>query len=280
MGLPMAKRLIEAGFAVRGADRDSVACERLQCCGAPAFAGAAEAARDAAALLLLVVNADQAEEVLFGPVGAAAALAPGAVVILSATCAPERAAKIGQRLAAEHRLLLDCPVSGGVKRAAAGTLSLLVSGPAAALDAPRPYLAALGSRLFEIGPAHGQASSVKLLNQILCGVHLAAAAEVVALAERAGIDPQVVYDVVTASSGTSWMFTDRVPAMIGADDAARTAAVDILVKDLGLACTLGRGLGAKLPLANAAAALFEAAAQAGMGGRNDSAVVELLRDRV
>jgi L-threonate 2-dehydrogenase len=245
---------------------------------AMASASVAEAARNAAALLLLVVNADQAESVLFGEDGAARSLAPGGVVMTAVTMAPARAVEIGRRLGAHGLMMLDCPVSGGVKRATDGTLSILASGPHAALAAAKPYLAVLGSRVFEIGPLHGQASAVKLLNQILCGVHLAAAAEVVALAERAGIDARTVYEVVSASSGTSWMFTDRVPAMIaGSADDRRTAAIDILVKDLGLACALGQSVGASVTLATVAEALFAAAAATGMGARNDSAVVELLR---
>ena len=136
--------------------------------------GAADAARGAACLLLLVVNADQAEEVLFAPNGAAVAMARGSVVMLSLTTAPARAIDIGRRLAQHGIMMLDCPVSGGVKRATDGSLSILASGPGAALDVVRPYLSALGSKIFEIGPDHGQASTVKLLNQALCGVHLAA----------------------------------------------------------------------------------------------------------
>lgn len=278
MGIPMAQRLVEAGFEVRGADPDPHARARLHRLGGTPAASAAAAARDAAALLITVVNADQAEDVLFGELGAVSALAPGAVVLLSLTTAPRRAGGIGSRLAAQGLLMLDCPVSGGVKRAANGTLSILASGPPAALMAARPYLAVLGNRIFEIGPAHGQASAVKLLNQILCAVHLAAAAEVVALAERAGIDTKIVYDVVGASSGTSWMFTDRVPCMIdAAAEERRTAAIDILVKDLGLARELAQSVGASMSLATCAGALFGAASAAGMGARNDSAVVELLR---
>ena len=280
MGLPMARRLIDAGFEVRGTDRDAEACQRIAAFGGIPAPDAAVAAAGARALLITVVSADQAEQVLFGPDGAAAALAPQAVVILSVTMAPEHAAGFGRLLADAGVAMLDCPVSGGIKRAAAGTLSLLASGPPTALELARPYLSALGGTVFEIGPAHGQASAVKLLNQILCAVHLAAAGEVIALAERAGIDPQTVYDVVVASSGASWMFADRVPAMIaGAEEGQRTAAIDILLKDIRLATGLGRSVGAALPLAIAAEALFSAASAAGLGQHNDSAIIEILRGR-
>ena len=277
MGLPMASRLLQAGFDVRGYDRNSEACAQFTRVGGHAAASAAEAARDAAALLLLVVNADQAEAVLFGDQGAALAMARGSVVMLSLTTAPGRAADIGRRLEQHGILMLDCPVSGGVTRAANGTLSILASGPAQALDAVRPCLSALGGRIFEIGSEHGQASTVKLLNQALCGVHLAVAAEVVALAERAGVDRQMVYDVIVASSGTSWMFVDRVSRMLR-EDATATAAIDILLKDLRLVGDLGRSVGASLALSHAAEELFSAASAAGMGQRNDSEILQFLRE--
>jgi L-threonate 2-dehydrogenase len=276
MGLPMARRLLEAGFDVRGYDNNEDACARLAHLGGQAATSAADVARDAAALLVVVVNADQAEDVLFGPEGAAPVMAPGGVVILSLTMAPGRAVDLGKRLARHGLLMLDCPVSGGVKRATSGSLSILASGPAAAMTAARPYLGVLGNRTFEIGPEHGQASSVKLLNQALCGVHLAVAAEVVALAERAGVDRRMLYDVVVASSGTSWMFVDRVPRMLNADETA-TAAIDILVKDLELVAEFGRTVDASLALSRLAGELFAAASAAGMGARNDSDIVDYLR---
>lgn len=275
MGLPVSRRLLSAGFEVRGFDRSGDAMARFGRAGGIAHTSAAAAARGAAALLLLVINDAQAEDVLFGTDGAAGALPPGAVVILSLTTAPCKAAHIGSRLERMGLCMVDCPVSGGVKRAENGTLSLIASGPLQDIEAARRYLAPLGV-MRVVGDRHGQAASVKLVNQLLCGIHIAAAAEAVALAEKAGIDLRLLYDVINASSGASAMFADRVPMMLQ-DSERTTAAIDILAKDLGLVADLGARLHARLPLAQGALGLFSEASANGLGTSNDSEVIRLLR---
>jgi putative dehydrogenase len=197
------------------------------------------------------------------------------VVILSLTTAPRKAAAIGARLEELGLHMVDCPVSGGVKRAESGALNLIASGPTQSIDRARPYLATLGT-IRIVGDRHGQASSVKLVNQLLCGIHIAAAAEAVALAEKAGIDPHLLYELVNASSGISAMFADRVPMMLGGNRRA-TAAIDILLKDLGLVMELATEICAQVPLTRRAFSLFSKASSVGMGARNDSEIVELLR---
>jgi 3-hydroxyisobutyrate dehydrogenase len=275
MGFPMSLRLMQAGFDVRGVDRDERTRKRFTEAGGGAALTMAEAARDAQALLLLVVNAAQAEDVLFGTDGAARMMPPGGVVLLSLTASPQSAAGIGARLAEHDLRMVDAPVSGGVKRAADGTLTILASGPSADVDAARRFLAPLGN-VHEIGPLHGQASTVKLINQLLCGVHLVAAAEAVALAERAGVDLRVLHRVVTASSGTSHMFASRAPMMRG-DDRPPTAAINILLKDLALVDALGTSVGAHMPLARTALELFGEASSQGAGARNDYEIIQYLR---
>jgi 3-hydroxyisobutyrate dehydrogenase len=276
MGGPMSRRLISAGLEVRGFDRDADAMARFSHAGGVPAASAAEAAQGAAALLLLVVNDAQADDVLFGAGNAARALAPAAVVILSLTTAPDTAAGIGERLERLGLRMIDCPVSGGVKRAESGTLNLIAAGPAESIDAARPYLAPLGT-IRVVGDRYGQASSVKLVNQLLCGIHMAAAAEAVALAERAGINPHLLYEVINASSGSSGIFVDRVPMMLGPSERT-TAAIDILVKDLSLAVALGTALHARLPMTQNALGLFAEASCKGMGAYNDSEIIKLLRE--
>ncbi len=274
MGLPVSLRLLQAGFAVRGVDRAADARECFAAAGGRALTSAPEAASGARALVLLVLNDAQAEQILFGE-GAAAALPRDAVVVLSVTTGPQRAAALGARLAEQGLQMVDCPVSGGVRRARDGTLAILTSGPPGAIAAARPFLTPLG-RIYELGDRHGQASAVKLINQLLCGVHLAAAAEAIALAERAGVDPGRVYEVVMASSGASHMFADRVPLML--DEAPRaTAAVEVLDKDLRLVAEMGARHDAHLPLAEAAGRLFAQAADEGWGALNDSEIIRLLR---
>ena len=277
MGGPMSQRLVSAGLEVRGFDRDADAMARFSHAGGVAATSAAMAAQGAAALLLLVVNDTQADDVLFGAGNAAGALAPGAVVILSLTTAPGTAAGIGERLERLGLRMIDCPVSGGVKRAKSGTLNLIAAGPAQSIDAARQYLAPLGT-MRVVGDRYGQASSFKLVNQLLCGIHIAAAAEAVALAEKAGIDPHLLYEVINASSGTSGMFADRVPMMLEASERT-TAAIDILVKDLSLVVDLGAALHARLPMTQNALGLFSEALSKGMGAHNDSEIIELLREK-
>lgn len=276
MGLPVSQRLLSAGFEVRGFDRSADAVARFGRAGGIASSSAAAAARGAAALLLLVINDAQAEDVLFGADGAASALPPGAVVILSLTTAPSKAVHIGSRLERIGLRMVDCPVSGGVKRAENGTLSLIASGPVQSVEAARRYLAPLGT-MRVVGDQYGQASTVKLVNQLLCGIHIAAAAEAVALAERAGVDPRLLYEVINASSGASTIFADRVPLMLEAG-ARTTAAIDILVKDLSLVADLAATLRARLPVTKCALGLFCEASARGMGAHNDSEIVRLLQE--
>ena len=275
MGLPMALRLVQAGFDVRGVDRVAGCRKRYEDLGGTVAPTVADAVCGAQALLLLVVNAEQAEDVLFGSGGAVEAMEQRCIVLLSLTTSPEDAARLGNRLADRGIRMIDAPVSGGVKRATSGTLTVLASGSPRDIADVRPFLAALGS-VHEVGPRHGQAAAVKLINQLLCGAHLAAAAEAIALAERAGVDPQKVYDVVKVSSGASQMFLDRVPIMLGLERRV-TAAVDILVKDLTLVRNLGMTVGARTPIVEDALALFNEAAFRGLGARNDSEIVQCLR---
>jgi putative dehydrogenase len=164
MGGPMSRRLVSAGLEVRGFDWDSDAMARFCHEGGTAATSAALAAEGAAALLLVVVNNAQANDVLFGSGNATRVLAPGAVVILSLTTAPGTAAGIGERLERRGLRMIDCPVSGGVRRAESGTLNLIAAGPAESIDAARPYLAPLGT-VRAVGDRYGQASSIKLINR-------------------------------------------------------------------------------------------------------------------
>jgi L-threonate 2-dehydrogenase len=278
-GRPWARNRRRAGFAVRGADIDQGALAALAKVGGIACADAAQATRGAAVLLVMVVNAQQVEQVLFGPKGAASTLVPGALVILSVTMAPDEVRAVAARLSASGVKLLDMPVSGGVHGAESGKLIMLAAGSDEAYAQAQPILAGLGGTVFRVGDQAGQGATVKLLNQLLCGVHLAAAAEVMALAERAGVDRHVVCDVVAASSGMSRMFNNRAPRM-GEDEGPIKSAVDLFVKDLGLVRALGDAVRSPTYLASLAHELFAAASAAGLGRANDTRIIEVYRGRV
>jgi L-threonate 2-dehydrogenase len=271
MGAAMARRLVQAQFHVVGYDLNAASVTALEQAGGHGAASAKEAARSADALVLMVVNADQVDAVLFAD-GALEALAPGAHVIVMATCAPARIAALAGAIAATGRHLIDAPVSGGVVGAQAGTLSIMAAAPKATFEDARPILTAMGSNLYHLGETAGQGAAMKIVNQLLAGVHLAAAAEGLAFAERAGIDPKVALEIVSGSAASSWMLRDRGPRMV-ADTGAVTSAVDIFVKDLGLVLAAGTSAKAGLPLAAAAHQLFLAASGMGLGAHDDSQVI-------
>ncbi len=276
MGLPMAINLVNTGHAVSGFDFNVHAMKLFADAGGTMASSAAGAATDADFLILMVVNGDQADDVLFGAGRAVDALPPGACVIASCTQPPAQATALGERLAQHQLTLVDAPVSGGVKGSQTGTLTIMASCPAHVFDRAKPILDVVGKNVFHVGEAHGAGSTAKLINQLLCGVHIAAAAEALQLAEAAGVDPQSVFDIVSVSAASSWMLNDRGPRML--EDAPDVrSAVDIFVKDLGIVLDHGRNARHGLPLSAAAHQMFLAASGAGFGKADDSQVIRAYR---
>ena len=273
MGTPMAANLLRAGFAVRGYDTNPAALRALEAAGGRAERTAADAADGADALLLMVVNADQARAVLFAD-GALAALPEGASVVLMATCSPRAVAEMAAEVEASGRRFVDAPVSGGVAGATAANLTVMAAAPAGHIAAVRPVLDAIGGKVVHVGERPGQGAVVKSVNQLLCGVHIAAAAEALALAAKVGVDTSVMLDIVSGSAASSWMLKDRGPRMLR-DAPEVTSAVDIFVKDLGIVLEAGRDSTAALPLAALAHQLFLSAAAQGLGKSDDSQVVRV-----
>ena len=228
-------------------------------------------------VVTVVVNAAQTETVLFGAdgkSGAVSAMKPGGVVLACATVSPAFAIDLGKRIEAAGLQLLDAPLSGGAARAASGEMTMMTSGPAAAYAACEDVLEAIAGKVYRLGDAHGAGSKVKIINQLLAGVHIAAAAEAMALGLREGVDPDALYDVITHSAGNSWMFENRVPHIL-AGDYTPLSAVDIFVKDLGLVLDTARTSKFPLPLSAAAHQMFMMASTAGHGGEDDSAVIKI-----
>ncbi len=271
MGLPMALNLLKAGCSVRGFDLNPAALAALGQAGGIGAASAAEAAAGADALVLMVVNAAQAEAVLF-EAGAAAALPEGGSVVVMATCPPQAVAALADRVEAMGRRLIDAPVSGGVAGAVAASLTVMAAAPGEHFAAVRPLLDAMGGKVVHVGEKPGQGAVVKAVNQLLCGVHIAAAAEALALAAKLGIDTAAVLDIVGGSAASSWMLRDRGPRMLEADPEVRSA-VDIFVKDLGIVMEAGRDARAALPMAAVAHQLFLAASGQGHGKADDSQLI-------
>lgn len=271
MGLPMARNLLQRGFTVRGFDVNARALEALTGHGGQPFTTAAAAAQGAPVLLLMVVNAAQAEAVLFEG-GALEALAPGAVVCLMATCPPGAVQALAQRVTAAGRRFVDAPVSGGVVGATDAALTIMAAAPKATYDEILPVFQALGQRLFHVGEQAGQGATVKTVNQLLCGVHIAVVAEAFALAAKVGVDLGVLLEIMSGSSASSWMLKDRGPRMLQ-DEPVCGSAVDIFVKDLGIVLEAGRDAKAALPIAAVAHQMFLAASGRGEGAVDDSQVI-------
>jgi 3-hydroxyisobutyrate dehydrogenase len=273
MGFGMAVALSRAGFAVAGADVNAAAVQRFAAHGRAAATPAA-ASTDADIVVVVVVNAAQTRAVLFGPDGAADAMPRGAVVVSCATMSPKDAAEIAAEIEALGRLYLDAPISGGATRAAEGALTVLASGSEAAFAKAQPALDAVATKLYRLGDKPGIGAAFKMVNQLLAGVHIAAACEAVVFAKRLGLDLDKVYEVITSAAGNSWMFENRVPHILEGDYAPRSA-VDIFTKDLGIVSDMSRDHKFPTPIASQALQLFVMAAAAGMGRDDDSSVARL-----
>lgn len=274
MGLGIARSLLRNGFKVHACDVRNEVVQAFAAEGGVACASPAEMAAACDVVITVVVNAEQTETVLFGDNGAVAALRPGSLVIGCATVAPTFAVELGQRLADKGLAYLDAPISGGAAKAAAGQMTMMTSGPADAYAKAEAVLAGMAGKVYRLGDLHGLGSKVKIINQLLAGVHIAASAEAMALGLREGVDADALYEVITNSAGNSWMFENRVPHILNADYTP-LSAVDIFVKDLGLVLDTARTSKFPLPLSATAHQMFMQASSAGFGREDDSAVIKI-----
>jgi L-threonate 2-dehydrogenase len=275
MGMGMALRLLGAGFRVAGYDVRPEAVARLVEHGGAAADSPAAAARGRPLLIVMVVTDAQAEAVLFGDGGAAAALAEGATVVLSATVPPAYARDLGRRLGERGLHLLDAPVSGGASGAEAGTLTIMASGVPAAFEAAGAALEACSRKVYRLGGEPGIGSTVKSVNQLMAGVNLVTACEGMAFGARCGADPRVMLEILTESAGGSWMLGNRGPRMLDGDFTPPRSAVEIWVKDLGIVLETAKALRLPLPMAAAAYQVVMMAAAQGLGAIDDAGIVRV-----
>jgi putative dehydrogenase len=270
IGLGAALNLVRKGHQVVGCDvREAVRAEIPT-----AVAHADEVPADTEAVAVFVVNAAQTDDVLFGRRGCLPKLAKGAVVLCCATIAPEAARALEAKITAAGFLMLDAPTSGGKIGAQAGTMTIMASGSEAAFAKAQPVLDAISTKVWRLGDQIGIGSTVKMVNQLLAGVHIATAAEAMALGIRAGADPRTLFDVISSSAGSSWMWQNRMPHVLAGDDTP-LSAVNIFVKDLGIVLDQARALTFPLPMAAAAHQLFLAAAAHGDGAKDDAFVIRV-----
>jgi 3-hydroxyisobutyrate dehydrogenase len=274
MGLGMAQSLRRAGHQVHVYDLRSEACRAFAAEGGVACASPQELARQCEVVISVVVNAAQTEQVLFGEQGAAAAMQAGHLFVMCSTVDPNWSAALEQRLAEKGVLYLDAPISGGAARAASGQMTMMTAGRPEAYAKAGGLLDAMAAKVYRLGDRAGNGSKVKIINQLLAGVHIAAAAEAMALGLREGVAAQALYEVITNSAGNSWMFENRM-AHVLAGDYTPLSAVDIFVKDLGLVLDTARATKFPLPLASTAHQMFMQASSAGHGREDDAAVIKI-----
>jgi len=276
MGGAMAARLLACGWRVRACDLVPAKVQALVAQGAEASAMPADAARGADALVVCVVDAAQAQDVLFGPQGAAATLAAGRAVLLCPTIAPDDTEQLAAQLAVRGLEAIDAPMSGGPARARDGTMSLMVACTDAAHAANRALLDALSTKVFRVGAHPGDGARTKLVNNLLAAVNLAGAAEAIALAERLGPDAARTLDVIEQSSGQSWIGSDRMRRALAGDYAPR-AHVTLLHKDTRLALEAARAAGFSPALGRLAHEAFVRAVAAGRADLDDAVLLEGMR---
>jgi 3-hydroxyisobutyrate dehydrogenase len=276
MGMPMATRLASA-FRVTAFDVDANRLQLAEASGINATASATDAMADADVVVVAVRTLAQAEEVLLGD-----GMTAGAVVVLTSTIGREGCVLLGERLATRGLRLLDAPVSGGPARAGDGDLLMFLGGDEVVRAAAAPVVDALASTVVVVGERAGDGQAMKTVNQLLCGVHVAAAAEALALADALGLDPAVCVDVLGAGAAASFMLAHRGPRIVSALAGAEPevmSRLDIFVKDLGLVEEAARSAGLATPVAAAAYQLFRLADSTGFGTKDDSVLARLLGPR-
>ncbi|MBV1702696.1 MAG: NAD(P)-dependent oxidoreductase [Hyphomicrobiales bacterium] len=275
MGLGMARCIAKSGMEITGFDLNPDALKGLAQAGGKTAVSAAEAAAGSDVLVIVVVNAAQTRMILFGENGAAAKMQRGGVIVSCATMSPENAKSFAKEAQALGLHYLDAPISGGAAKAATGDLTFMASGAQEAFARAKPVLDVVAGKVYHLGDAAGAGASFKMVNQLLAGVHIAAACEAMTFAARLGLDLDKVYEVITASAGNSWMFENRVPHILEGDYAPRSA-ISIFTKDLGIISDMSRQEKFPVQMASSALQMFLATAACGMEGDDDASVARMI----
>jgi len=281
MGGAMLARLRDLAWQVAVHDTDAQAQAQAVALGAVSCGSAGQAAQSLVphgVLLVAVVDAAQTESVLWGEAGAAVHLQPGQCVMLCPTLGPTTVAAQAERLALQGVDCMDAPMSGGPLRARQGRMSLMVAGPDAVWTRHQNLLNALSDQVFRVGTRAGDGARTKLVNNLLAAVNLVGAAEAMALAERLGLDPAATLSVIEASSGQSWIGSDRMRRALAGDFEPR-AHVTLLAKDTGLAVQAADEVAFDPPLGRLARDLFAQALGHGWADLDDAALLKLMRQR-
>ena len=273
MGYGIATSIQRAGHSIWGFDVAAAQVEKFTATGGMSGVLAEEAHQFDIAVVV-VLNASQTEDVLFGKYGFVQKMQPGAVILSCATVSPRFARAMAERCRQYGVLYVDAPISGGSVKAAEGKLSVMASGTPEAFQAARPALNAMAETVFELGDDVGAGSAMKAVNQLLAGVHIASMAEAITFGMTQGITPEKIVEVISQCAGTSWMFENRAPHVVTGDFTPHSA-VDIWPKDLGIVLDVAREAKFSTPLTAAAMQQFLAASGSGLGAEDDAAVAKV-----
>lgn len=273
MGSGMARNLVQAGYGVIVNDLDSAKVAAVVARGATAAATPDAVARSAQRTITMVETTAETEQVILGDAGIIEGAARGHVVVMMSTIDPHAAKRIHDRLRLAGIAMLDAPVSGGSARAASGELSVIAGGDAAVFESCRAMFRAISANQFHVGGI-GQGLALKLVNNMLVQVGTVAIAEAFVMGAKAGLDPQVMYDVIRVSTGASFALDHRVPRMI-AGDFSPGGTVDISYKDQELETAFAKSLGVPLLLANVSQQVYQMARAAGLAKEDGASVVKV-----
>ena len=281
MGLPMLTNLLKAGHRVEAYDLRPEAVETAVERGATAGGSAAETAARVQVVITMLPNSPHVEAAYLGPRGILEGARPGLTCIDMSTIDPGTTRRVGERLTAAGVRMLDAPVSGAVPRAIEGTLTIMVGGEADLFEAMRPILAAMGKNVIHVGPV-GSGEVAKICNNLIAGVSMIAVAEAFTIGIRSGVDPRVLHEVISKSSGDCWAIEHNcpVPGLVPKAAASNSFAAgfmtDLMAKDLSLARAAARDLGVTCFSGTLAHELYTLASRHGLGRHDFSSVIRLL----
>ena len=278
MGKGVAQNLIKNGYQVIGRDINAESLKWLESIGGKAASQASDVSQSCDVVISFVVNDVQTDTLLFGPDGLAATMRPGSVIIACSTMAPSYLKSLAEKLAKTNIHLIDAPVTGGQSGAHNGTLTVMAAGNPEVYERIRPVLAAFGGKIFFLGNEPGMGAQMKVVNQLLCGVHIAAAAEALAMAKKHGLPLDTTLEILKSGAASSWMLGDRGTRMITESFEDVTSAVDIFVKDLGLVLDAAKQASFAAPMAHTAFLQFLASSGQGLGKLDDAAVIKNYTD--
>lgn len=280
MGRPMAKNLLKAGYPLTVYDLNPEPIKELVACGAKAANSSAQAARDVEVIITMLPACDEVKAAVLGAGGVLEGANEGTLLIDMSSIAPHTSKLVASQAAKVGVKFLDAPVSGGVTAAEEGTLTIIVGGDRALLDEHMDLMQAMGKTIYHVGDV-GMGETVKMINQVLAGINMLAIAEAFVLGTKLGADPETIYKVIRVSAGNSFLIDARVPDYVLKGDFSRPGfALDLMLKDLGLAIESAKINKIPLFLTGQAYQYFSMASSWGLGKKDMSSVTELLEEIV